>query len=109
MADRELAPWQRIEYGRMNVHPTTGRYVCAVCLIAFHQLGVHVRKSHRLSEQEYRQRFGLAPATSLTSRTVRERHRRGARESPLTARVVTAPLRLPPQHILVLDDEVCHC
>lgn len=64
-------------YGRKGVLARIGLKVqCHVCGRAYHSLGTHVGRVHRMTADEYRDAFGLRRATGLISPRLAEIRRR---------------------------------
>ncbi len=61
-------------YGKL-LFGKDGKVVCHFCGRAFHDLSKHVRQSHDMSADEYREAFGLNHSQSLISEQSREKRR----------------------------------
>jgi predicted transcriptional regulator len=96
-----VVPWRQVEIGKLTVSPFGGRIVCHVCLAAVHQLKSHVGRTHHMSAEEYRARFGLPSHLMLVSPALRRTMQRALRDSPLSAK----PRSVRGEDVVILDGE----
>ncbi len=59
-------------YGALSVTIDGTKVQCHICGNLFEDMGTHARQKHRISHNEYREKFKLAYQTSLISEKVRE-------------------------------------
>lgn len=63
------------EYGRIE-YDNTGKVICHICGRAYTRLGSHVRESHGMTIEEYKEEFGLCKRSKTTencySQTMRD-------------------------------------
>jgi hypothetical protein len=59
--------------GCMMQTPDKDKVQCHICGKLFGHLGFHVKTGHKITSKEYREKFGLAKDTSLTSKVTREK------------------------------------
>lgn len=53
------------EHGRIN-HDANGKVICHICGRAYTRLGSHVKESHDMSIEEYKEKFGLCKRAKTT-------------------------------------------
>lgn len=53
------------EHGRIK-HDTNGKVICHICGRAYTRLGSHVKESHDMSIEEYKEKFGLCKRAKTT-------------------------------------------
>lgn len=51
----------------------TGKIICNICGKSYHVLSLHIKGTHKLTVEQYKEMFGLNRSTKLTSLQVRER------------------------------------
>ena len=56
------------EHGRIE-HDINGKVVCHICGRAYTRLGSHVKESHNMTIDEYKEQFGLCRRTKTTERS----------------------------------------
>jgi len=76
-------------HGRLTVLDDGDRVLCHDCGTAVRSLGVHARRVHGISAQDYRGRHGLAVTQQLTAPTTRARHAEHARTHPSAVAALT--------------------
>ena len=53
------------EHGRIK-HDATGKVICHICGRAYTRLGSHVKESHDMTIEEYKEQFGLCKRAKTT-------------------------------------------
>lgn len=53
------------EHGRIK-HDANGKVICHICGRAYTRLGSHVKESHAMSIEEYKEKFGLCKRAKTT-------------------------------------------
>lgn len=76
-------------HGRLTVLDDGDQVLCHDCGTAVRSLGVHARRVHGISAQDYRGRHGLAVTQQLTAPTTRARHAEHARTHPGSVAALT--------------------
>jgi len=75
----ELGAWDGPVHGSFGILATDGdRICCHICARWFHNLALHVTRTHRVSPEAYRAIYGLNVRTGLTGPTLKARKRAGA-------------------------------
>lgn len=66
-----------------------GRVICHICGMSFKRLGSHVRESHSMTIEEYKDLFGLCRSARTTEKTYSDRMRQIARENKMPEQLIT--------------------
>lgn len=56
------------EAGKVE-HDESGKVICHICGRSYNRLGSHVKESHNMSIEEYKEKFGLCRRTKTTEKS----------------------------------------
>ena len=77
------------EHGRIK-HDTTGKVICHICGRAYTRLGSHVKESHDMTIEEYKEMFGLCKRAKTTECCYSQTMRNHAMNNNMNERLLKA-------------------
>ena len=77
------------EHGRIK-HDATGKVICHICGRAYTRLGSHVKESHSMTIEEYKEEFGLCKRAKTTECCYSQTMRNHAMNNNMNERLLKA-------------------
>lgn len=77
------------EHGRIK-HDATGKVICHICGRAYTRLGSHVKESHGMTIEEYKEEFGLCKRAKTTEGCYSQVMRNHAKNNKMDERLLRA-------------------
>jgi hypothetical protein len=77
------------EHGRIK-HDATGKVICHICGRAYTRLGSHVKESHDMTIEEYKEKFGLCKRAKTTEGCYSSTMRNHAMNNNMNERLLRA-------------------
>ena len=75
------------EHGRIR-HDENGKVICHICGRSYTRLGSHVKESHDMSIEEYKEKFGLCKRAKTTERSYAQVMHNYAKEYKMDERLL---------------------